>query len=301
MQRIELNTIHLADGAAPTAFRLLKPGLNETEKGALLFDAAAATAVMQRFQQQGVDLMIDLNHDSLDENARRTRRDAADAVGWCRLEVRPGPELWAVAVRWNDEGTARLAKKTQRYISPVAFYEPDTRRVREIFNLALVAMPATHGAQPLVAASRAPLGRKTSAVVSTRLPHEVARELALRAAACNTTPAHLLRVLAAAATSTAKDRSRLLDLLGLPADADDAAIRAAVDQLLLDTGEPAPAADTGATASGADNAPPPAVLAAGKDAVERYGAIQLERANRRAAAQAGAATLKAHQERRARK
>lgn len=298
---ISTQTLSVGTAAPPREFRIFRAGLNHTEKGDVLFDAQAARDVVAAYARQGVDQMVDLEHASLDAAAKRTRSDAADAVGWYRLALRGG-ELWAVDVRWNPEGERRLNNKTQRYISPAFLLDRESGRVVELLNCGLVAMPATHGAPALVAASRTPtLGRKSSTVVSTRIPHEVARELALRAAACGVTPGRLLRVLAAAATATAKDRSRLLDLLGLPAEADDAAIRAAVDQLLLDTGEPAPAADAGATASGADNAPPPAVLAAGKDAVERYGAIQLERANRRAATQAGAATLKAHQERRARK
>jgi hypothetical protein len=301
MNRIELDTVSIAAGAPPTEFRLLKAGVNQTEKGPLLFDQQAAAAVMQRFNQQGVDLMIDLNHDSLDEQARRTRRDAADAVGWCRLQVRPGPELWAVDVRWNSDGAARLAKKTQRYISPVAFYEPETRRVAEVFNLALVAMPATHGAPALVAASRlrAPvpvnvatqqaatvaLGRANSAVLSARVPLAVKRELELRAGRLYTTPGRLLRALVAAAVSSNADRARLCDLLGLPATAADDAVTAAVAQLLIDTAEPPPAADAGATAGNAETPPaplPPAIAAASRDVQARFVKLQTDHAHSRA-------------------
>jgi len=131
----------------------LRAGVNETTEGPLVFDAEAAAAVMAAFRKRGVDIAIDLQHDSISQAARAARNDAADARGWCSLEVRDG-ELWAVAVRWTPDGERRLREGTQRYISPVAFFDRESYRVTEIFNLALVSQPATHDAQPLVAARR---------------------------------------------------------------------------------------------------------------------------------------------------
>lgn len=138
------------DGAdPPTSFRLFKSGANETTKGTFLFDAAAADAVMARAVEHGVDLMVDLEHLSLDTDGANFDPDAR---AWLRLEVRNG-ELWAVNVRWTDDGTRRLRERTQRYVSP-AFLTDDDNRVIEIVNIALTAMPATHGTPALVAANR---------------------------------------------------------------------------------------------------------------------------------------------------
>ena len=142
-----------ADAPLPTEFRIFRVGVNETTEGPLVFDVEAAAAVMAAFQKRGVDIAIDLQHDSISQAARAARNDAADARGWCSLEVRDG-ELWAVAVRWTPDGERRLREGTQRYISPVAFFDRESYRVTEIFNLALVSQPATHDAQPLVAARR---------------------------------------------------------------------------------------------------------------------------------------------------
>lgn len=139
------------DGALPTEFRVFAAGWNDTTKGPLLFDDVACAAVMTAWRRHGVDVAIDLNHDSIDDAARASRDDAADARGWCVFEVRPGPELWATHVRWTPDGARRLVDQTQRYISPVAFFDADTLRVTEIFNLALVATPAMHNAPALVA------------------------------------------------------------------------------------------------------------------------------------------------------
>jgi phage I-like protein len=137
--------------APPSEIRLFKAGINETTKGEFLFDSKAAEMVMAAAKEHGVDLMIDLEHLSLDTEARHFN---PDALGHFNLDVRHG-ELWAVNVRWNTEGTRRLSEKTQRYVSP-AFMTDDDNRITEVVNIALVAMPATHNTPALVAANRRP-------------------------------------------------------------------------------------------------------------------------------------------------
>ena len=149
----------VAGTAPPTEFRIFKVGENPTTKGVFLFDAAAAQAVMAAYQAQGVDYMIDLEHQALGDP---NRADSADARGWFKLELRNG-ELWAVDCKWTPDGARRLAEKTQRYTSP-AFLADESGRVVELINVALVAMPATHGAAPLVAAAK-------RACASTGLPY----------------------------------------------------------------------------------------------------------------------------------
>jgi hypothetical protein len=133
----------------PVEFRIFRAGANATTKGTFLFDAKAAAAVMAAYKAQGVDQMIDLEHEALGDLGRP---DSHDARGWYALEVRNG-ELWAVNVRWTPDGRRRLSEKTQRYISP-AFLTDDEGRVIEMINCALVAMPATHEAMPLAASRR---------------------------------------------------------------------------------------------------------------------------------------------------
>lgn len=156
LQRVTLSDLgEVGDGAPlPTEFRIAAPGVNNTTKGPYLFDADAARAVMAEYAREGVDQMIDLNHDSLDPATCRQRADAADAMGWYRLELRADGSLWAVDVRWTPEGEARLRAKKQRYISPAFTFDAKTGRMHEMINCALVGMPATHNTEALVAASR---------------------------------------------------------------------------------------------------------------------------------------------------
>lgn len=154
------------DTPLPTEFRIFKVGDNPTTKGNLVWDAEAARVTMAAYQREGVDLMIDLNHDSVDEEARLHRSDAQDARGWFRPELRNG-ELWATNVTWTPDGAERLRAKKQRYTSPIAFFDKATRRVVYLANIALVAMPATLQAEPLVAASKTPRVAEQSAACKT--------------------------------------------------------------------------------------------------------------------------------------
>lgn len=143
----------LPDGdELPTCFRLFRAGVNHSSKGDSVFDEVSARSVMGVYQVEGTDIMVDLDHDSLNERARIARSNAAEAVGWFQLALRGG-ELWAENVRWNACGADQLRGKKRRYTSP-AFLTDDSGRVIRLVNVALTGMPATYGALPLVAASR---------------------------------------------------------------------------------------------------------------------------------------------------
>lgn len=145
--------------ALPTEFRIFRAGQNATSKGTFLFDDVAAKSVMADYAQHAVDLMIDLEHLSLDEGARHF---SPDARGWFKLELRSG-ELWAVDVRWTPDGETRLREKRQRYISPAFQVEKKSGRVLRLLNVAITAMPATHAISPLVAASK---GDRMEAIIA---------------------------------------------------------------------------------------------------------------------------------------
>jgi len=158
----------------PREFRIFGAGENTSTKGSIVFDEHAARAVMAEFQQHGADIMIDLEHLSLEDPARSIHYDP-DARGWAKLEIRNG-ELWAVDVHWTPEGEARLREKRQRYISPAFKFDPKSLRVTEVFNIAITALPATDQLAPLVAASRrekfnegAPMNQEQLAAIAEAL------------------------------------------------------------------------------------------------------------------------------------
>lgn len=151
-------------GAPPNEFLIWRAGRNPTRNGyAVLFDSDAAVAVMAAYEEHGTDIMLDLEHMSIDDRHPNWK---PDAVGWCKLELRGG-ELWAVNVRWTPDGTRRLTEQTQRYTSPT-FYSsevegaPDLKRPTQLLNVALCAMPATDHLPALVASRKQTRSRMDS-------------------------------------------------------------------------------------------------------------------------------------------
>jgi phage I-like protein len=208
----------------PTQFRLFRKGVNTSTKGTVIFDAKAAEAVMSDYAQHNADLMLDLEHLSIKRDAPNYN---PDAMGWFKLALRNG-ELWAVDVRYTPEGASRLENKKQRYISPYFMVEKATKRVVQIVNSALTALPATDGPMALVAASR----------VQTH------------------------GLMAFSIVGNPMDLSVLCELLGLPADAtlDDiaAAIKALQEGKTPAAGEtpPAPVASSEVPPAAEASAPP---------------------------------------------
>lgn len=136
----------------PKEFRIFRAGENFTTKDErpFIFDEASAALLMAEYAAHGVDIAIDREHLSLDQESANYDPDAR---GWCNLEVRNG-ELWAVNVRWTPDGLERLRNKTQRYISPVFTYAKESLQILSLYNIAICAIPATYEAPPLVAASK---------------------------------------------------------------------------------------------------------------------------------------------------
>jgi phage I-like protein len=146
-------------GKAPTEFRVLKAGWNQTEKGNFLFDEEAANAVMEAYRAKGLDkVQIDYEHQSLQPPPGGGPADKP-AAGWFKPEVRNG-ELWAVELSWSARAASMLAPAAgapeYRYFSPILFFDEDTRRVTRLKNIALTNDPAMDEIEPLAAATALP-------------------------------------------------------------------------------------------------------------------------------------------------
>lgn len=172
--------ITLSGGSTPPReFRIFRAGANPSTKGVFHFGPAEALAVMAAWRAEGSHrLPLDVEHASLDPEARALRADAGDAIGWFTPALRGG-ELWATQVEFGPVGLERLARKSQTYFSP-AFRADKEGRVRALINVALVAMPALHGLDQLVAAGK-------TAIVSARVSPAARAALHLLAAKRKTT------------------------------------------------------------------------------------------------------------------
>lgn len=150
LKKAKLSLVLPTSNEPPSEFRIFRKGVNKTSKGDFLFDDDAARQVMAAYRKHGVDVMIDLEHLSLDSESNNYD---PSAYGWCKLELRGG-ELWAVGVTWTTAGAKRLRDKESRYISPAFHYLTENGRVTEIYNIAICAVPATYETPALVAASK---------------------------------------------------------------------------------------------------------------------------------------------------
>ena len=107
-------------------------------------------ALVARFDAEGIDLPVDVNH-ATDLAAVTGAR--SDAVGWIsKLAIQNGK----LRGRWTllDEGKALLAAKKYRYLSP-SFQADKQRRSLRLMAVALVTAPAL-ASQTALAAAQTP-------------------------------------------------------------------------------------------------------------------------------------------------
>lgn len=138
---------------APSRFLLLKDGeLDWDGDSNIPFDAKVAERIIERFNDQGVELPIDYHHaTTCVEEGKCTR---APAAGWIKgLEFVEGEGLYATGVTWNDEAKAEIQARNFQYISPVILIERKTGEITQLHSAALTNRPRTRSMPKLIAAS----------------------------------------------------------------------------------------------------------------------------------------------------
>lgn len=143
-----VTAFQLADGKAPSEFRIFKAGQNPSTKGTFLFDEEAAASVMALWAERELDLMMDYEHMSLVKPPIIAPASAKKFVP----EVRQG-ELWATQVQWTERARQMLEDGEYRYFSPAFHFDPETGRIYYLINVALTNNPALNAAAPLMAAT----------------------------------------------------------------------------------------------------------------------------------------------------
>lgn len=140
--------LQLADGKAPTEFRIFKAGENTSMKGTFLFDELAAEYVMALYAKHAVDVMMDYEHMSLVKPPIIAPASAKRFVP----EVRNG-ELWATQLSWTERARGMIEAGEYRYFSPAFDFDKETGRVLRLINVSLTNTPALDAIAPLAAAS----------------------------------------------------------------------------------------------------------------------------------------------------
>ena len=150
----------------PREFRIFSWGANDTAKGVFFLTRASAQELMLKYNEHGVDLMLDYEHLSLNPEATPEQRKRS---GSCELEVRDDG-LWITNITWTPQADQYLRNGEFRYLSP-AFNVDDGNNIVELINVALTNLPATHNIEALVAASsiQKPPERRTAMTMKEHL------------------------------------------------------------------------------------------------------------------------------------
>ena len=139
------DAVERGDDGLPTAFRLLRFGVNDSKNGPINLDEKGAAEVMRRYSAHGIKLAVDWEHQTF---SSEQNGQPAPAIGWVHPEVRPDG-LWAVVDEWTAQGAEMLRSKSYRYFSPVVGLEPKTNRVISLMPIALTNHPALSGLSSL--------------------------------------------------------------------------------------------------------------------------------------------------------
>ena len=137
----------------PKELCIWKFGTIDTVKGTFVFSKDDAKEVMSRYNEHNADLCFDYDHAAI-------RKDKSDgdgrAAAWFKLRL-ASDGLYATDIKWTEAALSGIKAKEWRYWSP-AFLHDEGGHIKQLINIALTNIPATHNLEPLVAASYAKLG-----------------------------------------------------------------------------------------------------------------------------------------------
>lgn len=129
------------ESQAPQWVELIPPGINIVGRDGRSWLNDKPTDVVQAFNASAVDLPIDIEHAS---EHKAPQGDPAPAMAWVKqLEARENGSIWGL-VEWNREGDTLVTSKQYRYLSPVFFYEKDSRRITRLSSVGLTNKPNLH-------------------------------------------------------------------------------------------------------------------------------------------------------------
>ena len=151
--RGDSQSLVLADGKPPAAFRIFRAGVNDSDYGPITFDGIAAAMVMQSAAEKGNPFFFDFNHGMTVAGATDEQGKSA---GQFSLEVRDG-ELWAVNCQYTENGAARLASREYNLFSPYFGTVTDADgicRPYELMNVAFVNLAGLNDLTPIAAGAR---------------------------------------------------------------------------------------------------------------------------------------------------
>jgi len=157
-------------GQAPDWLRVLPLGKVELRDGRPGFEADAADleALVRKFRADGVDLVVDYEHQTLGG-------EKAPAAGWIKeLEVRVDG-LYA-RIEWTQTARQHIEAGEYRYYSPALRVNSETRKVEALLHMGLVNDPAIKNLAPLLAAKYGGIGEPEIFVLAAEGDAQAAQE-----------------------------------------------------------------------------------------------------------------------------
>lgn len=149
----------------PKRIKVVPWGLVETASGTFEVDDAAAHQIVATYNREGLDLVVDYEHQTL--GGKYAAPDgAAPAAGWIKsLDAVPGVGIFG-NVEWTPMGRQALAAKEYRYLSPVVVANKNGGRAVYLHSVALTNVPAIRNDLPALVCSLSQPGRGVLASAS---------------------------------------------------------------------------------------------------------------------------------------
>lgn len=214
------------EGVVPAEIQVIPFGYFDTPKGPFELTAAGAGEVIDAFDSQKNDMVVDYEHQTIADPPV-----PAPAAGWIKKLVNRGSDgVWAV-MEWTEKARQYIANKEYRYVSPVFLKRKSDNKVVRLINVALTNQPNIDGMVPLInKAMVAAFGPRNENKEETHMFNELLKLLGLAEGA---TEAEAIAAVNKLQTEvrTNKDRTvavvankAVLDTLGLNAGATEAEV-----------------------------------------------------------------------------
>jgi phage I-like protein len=132
------------EGKVPAEIQVIPYGHHDTPKGPFRLDDEGARGIVEAFEAQTNDMVIDYEHQTVADPPVE-----APAAGWIKKLVNRGADgIWA-SIEWTDRAKQYIANREYRYVSPVFLKRISDNRVVRLINVALTNQPNIDGMVPL--------------------------------------------------------------------------------------------------------------------------------------------------------
>jgi phage I-like protein len=133
------------EGKIPAEIQVIPFGYHKTPKGPFELNHEGAAAIIETFEAQKNDMVIDYEHQTFADPPVE-----APAAGWIKQLINKGEDgVWA-ALEWTEKAKQYIANKEYKYVSPVFLKRISDDRVVRLINVALTNQPNIDGMVPLI-------------------------------------------------------------------------------------------------------------------------------------------------------